>query len=225
MAALPPVPNCIQVTMIYGDGGDASIRNILYFTYSGSVSATDLGTFCALVKSEWGSNMAAQTVTTTALEEVFATDLGSHTGAQAADGNPSLAGTHAGPGLTSGAAFVMGNEGTLRYRGGHSRNYLPGMPQSGLQDPNTWTLTFQQAVLTAWTAFLQAVITHAPAAMGALAHAIAHRFGRTATSPVLSASAPDVPSVPLAAPFTEPVKANRTNPQVGSQRRRNLQVS
>jgi hypothetical protein len=168
--------------------------------------------------------MAPNTAPNVSLLEVFGNDLNSQTGAQAADGQAPVVGSAlSGHELTSGAAFVMSNEGSVKYRGGHSRNYLPGMHNDVLADANTWTETFQAALLTAWSAFISEIISQAPAAIGALAHVIAHRFGKSATAPV-SAGTPSARSVPLTNPYTEKVVAYRTNPQVGSQRRRNLQI-
>jgi hypothetical protein len=223
MAALPPIPNALQMQLIYSWGSNTDIRNILYFKYSGSISSGDLLTLVRSMKTSWTAHMAPQTVTDCFLTTVFGNDVASNLGAQAIDGNPAVAGTAAGTRTTAGAAFVIGNETALKYRGGHSRTYIPGMPESNTSDSNSWTTVAQQAMLTAWSAFIQAFITSAvPAAVGSLQQAVAHRFGKSATAPVLAADT-DVPSVPLTSPFLQVITAYRTNPQVASQRRRNQQ--
>lgn len=224
MAALPPVPKTLQVQLIYSDGGDTDIRNILYFKYSGTASATDLVTLAQEVKTVWGTHMAGQHRSNLLLESVFIDDLNSDTGFQAVDGNPAVSGSNiASTSYTSGAAFVMSNVGQLKYRGGHSRTYLPSIPTSATADPNTWTTAYQAAMLSAWQGFIAAIISAAPTAIQLLGQVIAHRFGKSATAPVAGSLASSR-SVPLTTPFTENVVAHRTNPQVGSQRRRNLQV-
>lgn len=223
MAALPPLPKTLQMQLIYAWGSNANIRNMLYFTYSGGVSAGDLLVLTRNMKTQWGLHMAPQTVSDCFLDTVFGNDLNSNLGAQAIDGNPAVVGTAAGTRTTAGAAFVIGNESALKYRGGHSRTYLPGMPEPNTSDSNSWSTVAQQAILTAWSAFITAFITTAvPAAVGTLQQVVAHRFGKTAGSPVSTADI-DVPSVPLTSPFTQPITGYRTNPQVGSQRRRNQQ--
>lgn len=225
MTALPPVPKCIQFQLLYTDGADTDIRNMLYFTYTQTLSSTDLQTLCNTMVTVWGSHMAGQTVQRCVLEGVIATDLSGPTSAEGSSSIASIPGTivpATSQGLTSGAAFVMSNITALKYRGGHSRNYIPGLPQSGLLDANTWTVAFQTTIINAWAAFLQAFVSTAvPTAVGVLQQVVAHRFGKTAGAPVLSG----VKSVPLSNPFTTAVTAHKTNPQVGSQRRRNQQFA
>jgi hypothetical protein len=224
MAPLPPLAKTIQFQLIFTDGADSDIRNMLYFTYTNTLSNTDLQTICATVKSQWSTHMATSITTNVQLEEVFASDLSGPTSAQSSDGQAAVAGSNAGTHLTSGAAFVMSNETARKYRGGHSRNYIAGLPANDLADANTWTAGAQAALLTAWSAFLNGIVSVAvPVAVGVLQHVVAHRFGKVATVDA-SSGLTVVRSVPLTSPFTDPVVAIRTNPQVGSQRRRNLQA-
>jgi hypothetical protein len=225
MTALPPVPKTIKFQAEFTDSADSDIRNIHYVSYTNTASAGDLQTMTNAFVAQWTTHMGPQQVTTVSLEQVLAQDLSSPTGAAALSGGGS-AGTNSGTHLTSGACFVMSNEAQFRYRGGHSRTYITGIPSSGLEDANTWTTAFQTGMVNAWSAFWSAFLAEASStALGTLAHVVAHRFGKTATAPV------DVPgyrlvarSVPLTSPWTEPVVAYRTNPQVGSQRRRNMQA-
>lgn len=223
MPALPPVPKTLQIRLVYNDGGDADIQNILYFKYGGTASAPDLVTLAQEVKTVWGTHMAGQHSNTLHLLSVFIDDLDSATGAQAVDGNPALTASNVSGPLTSGVAFVMSNVGQMKYRGGHSRTYLPGIPTNAAQDPNTWTTAFQTAMLTAWQGFIAAIVSAAPTAIQLLGQVIAHRFGASATAPVGVSSGRSARSVPLTHPVVENVVGHRTNPQVGSQRRRNLQ--
>jgi len=126
--------------------------------------------------------------------------------------------------MTNGAAVVISHETSRKYKGGHSRTYVAGMPRQSLSDGNTLSTLGATALLSAWNAFITAFITTAvPAAVGALQQVVAHRYGKTATAPVLSAST-GVRSVPLTTPFTDPITASVINPQLGSQRRRNQQA-
>jgi hypothetical protein len=225
MPPLPPVPNCFELKFITNDGGDADIQNRTFWSFNGTLSSTDLQTIVAAAFTQWGSHLASIYRIPVVLTEVSGNDLSSATGAQAfATG--STPGTNPGTGaLTSGACFVLSFEGALKYRGGHSRIYLSGVPNNDLSDPNTWTTAYATNIVSGWTAFRNALIAAIPSAVGVVAQVIAHRYGATAASPVEGGGGSRLRSVPLTHPFTEPVVAVRGNIAVGSQRRRNLYVA
>ena len=217
MAPLPPVPKTIQFQLVYTDGTNTNVRNMLYFTYTGTVSPTDLVTLCNNLKTEWNTYMAPQTNTSVHLLNVYGNDLASPTGAQGVDSNVAYPGTMAGAALTSGCALCISHETGLKYKGGHSRVYLPGQTQINLLDANTWTTAFQSAILTAWTSFISHFLsTLVPAAVGSLQQVVAHRYGRTPSGPGGPPDS-DLPSVPLTSPYTTPVTAYRSR-RSGSRR-------
>jgi hypothetical protein len=221
MAALPPVPKCLRFQFIYSDTGDFNIINNTYWSYTGAVSPTDLGTMCQTMATQWENHMASLFGNWVVLEEITGDDLASNTGAQAFY-TAALGGNNVGTGkLSSGACFVLSFEGSTKYRGGHSRIYLPAMPANNLGDPNSWTTGQATATVNAWLALRSAFIAAIPVAVGTVLQVIAHRFGASATAPVAVTSASRVRSVPLDSPHTEPVVAIRGNLSVGSQRRRN----
>jgi hypothetical protein len=224
MAQGEPVPNCIELVFIMSDGGDTGMECHTYWGYNGSVSATDLTTMCSAAYGQWGAHILPQQGNWVTLEECFGNDLASITGAQAAFSGASI-GTSAGTGkLSSGTAFVLSFETSRKYRGGHSRIYIPGVPASDLADANSWTTTQATNMVTGWQAFRNALVAAIPAAIGIVGQVVAHRYGASATAPVLGA--PSVrKSVPLTHPFTDPVTAIRGNISVGSQRRRNQYVT
>jgi hypothetical protein len=221
MAPLPPVPKCMRIQFIYSDGGDFNIINNTYWTYTGSVSATDMGTMVIDMGGYWNTHMSPLFGNWVTLETVAGNDLNSSNGVQAFV-DPAFGGNNVGTGkLSSGACFVLSFEGQTKYRGGHSRIYLPAMPAGNLADPNSWTLTQAGNVVSAWTALRNAFVAAIPVAVGTVVQVIAHRFGASATAPVGVTSGSRVRSVPLDNPHTEPVQAFRGNTSVGSQRRRN----
>jgi hypothetical protein len=224
MAALPPVPKCIQFKLYFNDHGNSNVQNLLYFSYTGTLAATDLQTLCNNLMSQWATHMGVEQVNSCSLLGVTGNDLSSVTGAKAASTLGATTGTASPPGLSNGAACVISHESARKYKGGHSRTYVPGMQEASLSDGNTWLNTFQASILSAWNAFISAFIaTAVPAAVGTLAQVVAHRYGASATAPVLSAAS-GRKSVPLATPFTDLVTGTTVNPQVGSQRRRNQQA-
>jgi hypothetical protein len=200
------------------------MQNALWFTYTGTAAATDLNTLMGIVVSAWSANIAPHYSTNGHLVGVEITDLNSKTGAKVGE-TVSVAGTQAGNELTSGVAAVVSGKESDRYRGGHRRVYLPSRNGNDLADANTWSVAFQTAISAAWQAFVNQIISAAPAALGALKDVIVHRFGATAGSPVLATSGKmRLKSVPLTTPITHPITSYVTNPQVASQRRRNQQT-
>lgn len=223
MPALANVPLTIQIILTGNDGADANVQNSLYFTYTGTAAGTDLNTLLGIVSAAWSANLAPQTINSYHLVRIQITDLNSKTGAQVQEAL-SIAGTVVGTPVTSGAAAVVSGKESDRYRGGHRRVYLGGQETGHLLDNNTWTVAYQTALAAAWQAFVNQIISAAPAAMGALKDVIVHRYGATAGSPVLATSGrARMKSVPLTTPITHPISGYVTNPQVASQRRRNQQ--
>jgi hypothetical protein len=224
MPARPIVPLTIKVTLSGSDGGGAIIDNSYYFTYTQSADAANLTTLLGIVASSWSANISTHLPATYHLNTIDIEDLNSNTGAHVAE-TVSIAGT-ASPGteLSSGACGLVSFKEGLKYRGGHSRTYLGGMIKENLADANTWSSVFQAALSAAISAFINQIISAAPALLGALKHVVVHRFGDAAGGPVLATSGRmRYKSVPLTNPFTMPVTGYATNPQVASQRRRNQQ--
>lgn len=223
MPAMADVANTIQILLQSNDGGDSNIQNSLYFTYSGSASATDLNTLLGVVASAWSATIAPQQPTNTHLTGITITDLNSKSGAKVGE-TLSIAGTNPNAGMSSGVAVCISGKEPYRYRGGHRRIYLAGATEQDLSDKNTWTTAFQSAIASAWTSFVAEIISAAPATMGALKDVIVHRFGPSSNAPVkMEGYTVKVKSVPLTTPVTRPITSYVCNPQVASQRRRNQQ--
>lgn len=224
MTALPPLPKVIQFKIFTNDHGNSNVQNVLYFSYTGSLAATDLQTLCNNLVAAWVANILPKLVNTNSILGVTGDDLSSDTAPKSASTSVVSAGTVTPPSITSGAAFVIGHDTSRKYKGGHSRSYITGLPTSDLADGNTWSAAAQTAILSAWNAFVTAFTqTLVPAAVGALTQVVAHRYGKTPGSPVLALGSGSK-SVPLTTPFADPVTASVANPQVGSQRRRNQQA-
>lgn len=223
MPPLPVVPSCIQIKIVGNDGGDNNITNGQYLTFSGSASATDLTTLMGIVVAGWSANLAPHHTTSYHLTQVKITDLSSKLGANVGE-TVSVAGTQTGNELTSGTSAVISRKESDQYRGGHSRVYLGGRNGNDLSDANTWSVAFQTAISAAWQAFINEIISAAPAAMGALKDVVVHRFGASALPPVhMDGYKVTKKSIPLNPPIIHPTTGYTTDPQVASQRRRNQQ--
>lgn len=224
MTALPPLPKVIQFKVFTNDNGNTNVQNILYFRYTGNVGSTDMQTLCNNLFTDWVTALFSHLVNTNHLLGVTGNDLSSVTAAKSASTAAVATATAVPPGVTSGAAFIIGHETSRKYKGGHSRTYLTGLPVSSLSDGNTWSAAAQTTILSAWNAFVTAFTsTLVPAAVGQLIQVVAHRYGASPTAPVLAGVSASK-SVPLLTPFSDDVTASIANPQVGSQRRRNQQV-
>lgn len=224
MPALPNVPQTIEVLLQGSDGGGATFQNAWYFTYSGTADQTSLNTLMGVVVAAWSADLAPHIANTYHLTGVVITDLNSKTGAKVAE-TVSVAGTLNGTPTTSGAAIVVSGKEPYRYRGGHRRVYLGGLLHEDLADANTLTAAFAAAMSAAVAAFVASIISAAPALLGALKDVIVHRFGPSPLAPVrMDGYKVSLKSVPLTTPITHPISSYATNPQVGSQRRRNQQT-
>lgn len=202
-------------------GGPTALTRF-FLGYTGTVSATDATTLLGTIETSWISRLQPITGPQYSLSNVTLDDLDSRTGVQVA-----LPTAHTGSaldqGVNAGVAFVMSAKVSLKYRGGHSRVYIPGMHVGGLQDVNSWTVGFQGTVFTAWTGLLADAAVSPPVAIGALS---------TKTVRYISSNKADFPPPPpstfpalLPTPLVLTVNSWSSNPQVGSQRRRNQQGS
>ena len=158
MPALPPVPKVFEVRLHYTDGSDTNIQNQIFYQYTESVSKADATTLATNVANNWAANIAAQTGTWCTLIAVEINDLDSALGAHVQVGV-----THAGTSndtgkLGSGSALVMSNDEAFKYRGGHSRVYLPGQASQQLANSNTWSTAHQTTMNSLWNAFIQALV-------------------------------------------------------------------
>lgn len=223
MTPLPPISKAIQFKLFYNDQGNANVINELWLTYSSTLAQSDLVILCNNIMTSWGAQFAAQVMPSCSLIGVTGNDMSSNIAPQAGSTHAAIPGSNAGQNIPNGSCGVISYETNLKYKGGHGRVYVPGLPRNALSDGNTWTATARAAIQAAWAAFITEITTVAvPAAVGALTHVIAHRYGKTAAAPV-GVSVSSVKSVPLTSPFTTPVNSYFMNPQVASQRRRNQQ--
>lgn len=189
--------------------------------YTNTLGSTDASTLLGTLSTSWVTRMGPLTSTNYTLVQVSVNDLGSRTGVQV--GLPT---SHVGsaPGANSYAAlsFVMSAKTALKYRGGHSRVYIPGISTAESSDANTWSAGGQAAVFTAWTGMLGDLATSPPPTVGAMSNVVV-RYYSSNKADFPTPPDPFVPPYLLATPMVLPVTSWVSNPQYGSQRRRNQQ--
>jgi len=157
MPPLPAVPNVLRAAF-KGAVGIHSWVNILHFRWSGATpSVGNLTDAAVSITGSWLDAISPLQDTSSTLDSLTLTDLTSSSGAQV-DYPVSYAGSRAGDFLPANACFLVDYPVDVRYRGGHPRTYLNVGVWADLDDPATWSTTFQGTVQSAWNAFL-AIIT------------------------------------------------------------------
>lgn len=161
MAVLPAVPNVVRVQLHQTYGSDSNVMNTFHVKFTGAPQEADLNAFCVAVKTSWVTHMAPLLHQTLILNGVIATDLTSSNGATGSDieNNP---GVVVGPnGVPGNVALVMRYQINRRYRGGHPRQYLSGVPQSAMSDEDHWSAQTISDFEAGYTLFASGVVNYA----------------------------------------------------------------
>jgi hypothetical protein len=188
--------------------------------YTNSLSSADALTLCTTLATSWNTRMAPVTDPHYTLTQTSVNDLNSRTGVEVGF-TTSHVGTATGNPLGAAVAFVMSAKTALKYRGGHSRVYIPGISAAEEADQNSWSTTGQGAVFTAWTGMLGDLATSPPVGVGAMSQVVVRYISSNKADfpPPVPTTFPALIVPPLVLPITSWV----SNPQFGSQRRRNQQ--
>lgn len=218
----PPAPSTVRFQLRTQLSGGPLALTRFFMKYTGVIGAVDATTLLTTLATSWNTHIAPQTGAQYTLTGTALDDLGSRTGVTS-ELPVSHPGSNIGGGVGAAQCMVVSALVPLKYRGGHSRVYLPGLAASGLADINTWSGTFQATVFTAWTTMLSDLANSPPVAVGALSQV---------TVRYISSNKADFPPPPpstfpalLPTPLVLTVSSWRTNPQMASQRRRNQQGS
>lgn len=222
MPALPSPGKVVRVTLQFTDGSDTNILNRIYFSYTGSVSAADCTSINNKIDTGWGSSMATNITSNVQLISVTTSDLSSATGAEVTT-TYTTAGSNAGTKLASGTAIVMQNKLARKYRGGHPRTYIAGMPEAALLNANTWVTATANNALSGWIQVLNAVVSSPPADLGVVAQVnVSYYQGFSVITSPTTGRSRNVPKL-RTTPVVDVVQSVGVNLKVGSQRRRNKQ--
>lgn len=222
MVALPAVPKVIRYDFFSTYGG--SVRDRLFFQYSGTLSAADLATLLATASAGWNTNMSPVLSTQYTLNSIQGTDLTSNTAPQAVNSTARVGGA-AGAAIQSGVAVVVKFKTARRYRGGHPRFYLTGVLGSNFATANTLSGAGQTALAAAASNLVAAIIASPPAAVGTLVQVNISYFLGFTNKTFPSGRIRPVPT-PRATPLVDLIVTPggiSVNPKAASQRRRNVQ--
>src|SRR5215469_4122412 len=159
-APLAPVPNVLKV-YLRGWVDNLDTRqwgNVLHFGYTGTApSNTTCAAIATQVSSQWGTHMSPEQPSPSQLAFVPVTDLTSTTSGQGT-WSGTVAGTRGGDSIPANAAVLISYPASLRYKGGHPRQYLFAGGNADLQGAAEWSTLFQAEILTHWQAFLNGLI-------------------------------------------------------------------
>lgn len=161
-APLNPVPNVARVTLegfVDTSAADTLWVNVLHFQFNGPApSNATCSSLAALIADQWSINIASLCPSPTTLQAVTFTDLSSTT-AGSGENLPLIPGTRGDDSIPANAAVLVSYPSTLRYKGGHPRQYLYVLGNADLQGATNWSTAATAEVQTKWRAFLNAVST------------------------------------------------------------------
>jgi hypothetical protein len=175
MAALPPVPKVLQVRLS-GSYGTAEWMNGFYLQYAGGPpTQADLDTFAAVIDSDWASTVATRLSINTQIKLVELVDLDNIDGlsaAQASTTGGSISGTAAPANVAACVSFKQ----SRRYRGGHPRNYVVGIPQVHMASETKLADAAATALAGQYLAFRALLHAHSYTSLGALKWVAVSRY-------------------------------------------------
>jgi hypothetical protein len=161
-APLASVPNVIKVTLegfVDTSSADTLWVNVLHFTYSGSLpTAATCTSMAQSIAAFWESNVASLCPSPTTLQAVTVLDLSSPSAAEG-ETLPLGVGTRGDDSIPANAAVLISYPSTLRYKGGHPRQYLYVLGNADLQGATNWSTAATAEVQTKWRAFLNQCTT------------------------------------------------------------------
>lgn len=217
----PPAPKTARFRLHIQITGGPIASPHFYMRYTNTLSSTDALTLCTTLATSWNTRLAPITTPSYTLIQTDVNDLDSRTGVEVGF-TTSHVGTAAGAEVAAAVSFVLSHHTSLKYRGGHSRVYLPGISGSNLTDRNSWSAVGQGAVFTAWSGLISDLTTSPPVGVGALSQVVVRYISSNKADFPPNAIPPAFPAL-LPTPLILPVTSITSNPQVGSQRRRNQQ--
>lgn len=207
---MPPLPDApFTLKCIFkGTYGSTKWANVMHMKYgaASSLTPTNCNTIAQAFHGYYVSRFLPRVSSSVNLLETDITDLNSSTGAQGAY-------VHTDPGTFSNASNMSANNAlciswktSFRFRGGHARTYLVGMPSAQLADTANFNTTFTGATQTAANNFLADINAYASGGLS------------NCTLSMLSYySGGSLRALGLAFPITSAL----VNTRVDSQRRRN----
>jgi len=208
---------CVQ-SFQNDDGSQASVR--FFFTYTGAAPVpADMAALGAVVYSALEGEFVGMLHESWTIGTAVCTDLTSDTSAEG-EGGGSAAGTLTGGRIPASTSMVISQQTTRRYRGGHSRVYMPLGDTTKLLSDTAWETAFVDAAQSGWEVAIPDIASDFWAGAGTITQVMVS-FYSGFTNEVYG-SPPKYRRVPTprAAGVTFPIVNYVAQPNLGSQRRR-----
>ena len=223
MPPRPAAPQVAQIVFEYAWDEDLRVINRFFQKYStvGPLSDTGAIAWATACATSWNTHLAASTAPNVTLEQVTLTDLSSDTGVEVIV-PVSHVGTGSSPSVPAGVAWVVQAKIARRYRGGHPRQYMPGLPVSALHDSQSMTAATAAALTTDYTSFRADCAAGAPTALQPATDVNVSYYQGFTNHTYPSGRVRPVPNL-RSSPVIDQIASFNVDIKLGSQRRRNLQ--
>lgn len=150
MASFIPDAKTVRIAQGFSDEDGHVAQCRFYLAYAGAIGVTADYTAVALAcAASVTTNLMPNVHSTWTQGETFATDLTSDTSPQGTAVSSTVGGLTGGR-LPASTALIVSREVGRRYRGGHSRVYIPCGDDTKLQTDATWTAAFASLMGEAW---------------------------------------------------------------------------
>jgi hypothetical protein len=203
MAPLPDIANVLRV-VTSGTYYATKWANVFHVKYDGTTpTVSDLNTFCTDFGNAYDGHLLEHVSDGVTLTEVTAVDLTSDVSASGAAA-VSHPGDIAGDSLSASVSVCLSWHISRRYRGGHPRTYLPGIPDSvtaNVSQLSAGAVTNYESDAAGFMAAVNAIdVGGSPVVLGC----VSYRFN----------------NAPRITPLFEPFTSSSVNSRLDSQRRR-----
>ncbi len=220
MPALPDVAKVLRVDHKFVLADDTDVLNRQYIQYTGSApTGTELDTFANGVYSAYDTTVMPSMTSELEHESCTVTDLSTITSPRGSFSG-STTGTSGSSYLTAGAAIVWQFKIPVRYRGGHPRNYLAGIPIEAMDTAQDLDAGYAASLISQLRAYIAATLLLGWSGAGTLLHVYVSYYSGYTNVTYPSGRIKPVPTV-RATPVVLGVNAYALNMKIGSQRRRN----
>lgn len=163
MPAIIGIPNVVQFLIkgTWASGHNTANSFHLRSGNAGPYSVGDLTLLASEVSSQWGTNLMPHLSDQLSMVEVLAVDRSVSDGNQAQD-DTVVAGGAASPPAPLNTSMLYQWADTSHYRGGHPRNYVPGITQGDILNGHAIVGASKAVLDGAMTTFLTNVLAGGP---------------------------------------------------------------
>jgi hypothetical protein len=143
MPPLPPIPSTIRIKL-GGSYGTSGWMNTFYARYTGGPpTLADLTTMAGLMGAQWGGSLGQHLDATLKLETITIDDMAAVDGVGYATTSTNVGFITSVIKQPASVAVAVSWKVARRFRGGHGRTYLCGIPGQGLLDQTHITDTYK----------------------------------------------------------------------------------